>query len=105
VVARTLEAGIRNTGESKLRWSAGWFRAENTNDIPFVASQQTGFGYFVNYGKTRRQGAEISLSSNYRWFTLGGNYTFHSDCSRRPDSADTVQSAESRPFLRPRQRE
>ena len=76
VVARTFEAGIRSTGESKLKWSAGWFRAENTNDILFVASQQTGFGYFVNYGKTRRQGAEISLSGNYRWFTLGGNYTF-----------------------------
>ncbi len=77
VVARTLEAGIRSSGaESKLRWSAGWFRAENTNDILFVASQQTGFGYFVNYGKTRRQGTEISLSGNYHWFTLGGNYTF-----------------------------
>jgi len=76
VVAKTFEAGIRSAGESKLKWSAGWFRAENTNDILFVASQQTGFGYFVNYGKTRRQGAEISVSSNYRWFTFGGNYTF-----------------------------
>ncbi len=76
VVARTLEAGIRSTGESKVQWSAGWFRAENTNDILFIASQQTGFGYFVNFGKTRRQGAEVSVSGNYRWFTLGGNYTF-----------------------------
>jgi outer membrane receptor protein involved in Fe transport len=76
VVAKTLEAGIRSAGERSLHWSAGWFRAENTNDILFIASQQTGFGYFVNYGKTRRQGAEISLSGNYKWFTLGGNYTF-----------------------------
>jgi outer membrane receptor protein involved in Fe transport len=76
VVAKTLEAGIRSTGESKLKWNAGWFRAENTNDILFVASQQIGFGYFVNYGQTRRQGAEISLSGNYRWFVIGGNYTF-----------------------------
>ncbi len=76
VVAKTFEAGIRSTGESKLRWNAGWFRAENTNDLLFIASQQTGFGYFVNFGKTRRQGAEVSLSWNYRWFTLGGNYTF-----------------------------
>ena len=59
-----------------MKWSAGWFRAENTNDILFIASQQIGFGYFVNYGKTRRQGAEASISGNYRWFTLGGNYTF-----------------------------
>ena len=76
VVARTFEAGIRSAGESRLSWSAGWFRAQNTNDILFVASQQTGFGYFVNYGKTRRQGLELSLSKTYRWFTLGGNYTF-----------------------------
>ncbi len=76
VVAKTFEAGIRSAGEGSVRWSAGWFRAENTNDILFIASQQTGFGYFVNYGKTLRQGAELSLSGNYRWFTLGGNYTF-----------------------------
>ena len=76
VVARTLEAGVRSAGESKLNWHAGWFRAQNTNDILFVASQQTGFGYFVNYGKTRRQGAEFSLSRTYRWMMLGGNYTF-----------------------------
>ena len=76
VVAKTFEAGVRSAGESKLKWNAGWFRAENTNDILFVASQQTGFGYFVNYGKTLREGAELSLSGKYRWFTLGGNYTF-----------------------------
>jgi outer membrane receptor protein involved in Fe transport len=76
VVAKTFEAGIRSTGEGNLRWSAGWFRAENTDDILFIASQQTGFGYFVNYGKTRRQGTEISISENYRWLTIGGNYTF-----------------------------
>jgi outer membrane receptor protein involved in Fe transport len=76
VVARTLEAGLRGASESRLKWSAGWFRAENTDDILFLASQRRGFGYVVYYGKTRREGAEISLSGNYRWFTLGGNYTF-----------------------------
>ena len=76
VVAKTFEAGVRSAGQSKIRWSAGWFRAENTNDILFIASQQTGFGYFVNYGKTLRQGAEVSLSRNFKWFTIGGNYTF-----------------------------
>jgi outer membrane receptor protein involved in Fe transport len=76
VVAKTFQAGVRSAGDGKLRWSAGWFRAENKNDIQFIASQQTGFGYFANYGKTRRQGAEISITENYRWFTIGGNYTF-----------------------------
>jgi len=75
VVAKTFEAGIRSAGEYGFNWHAGWFRAQNTNDILFVASQQTGFGYFTNYGKTLRQGAEISVSRTYRWMTLGGNYT------------------------------
>jgi outer membrane receptor protein involved in Fe transport len=76
VVTRTFEAGVRGTLENNLRWSAGWFRAENHDDILFVASEQTGFGYFTNFGQTRRQGAETSLSGRIGKFTLGGNYTF-----------------------------
>jgi outer membrane receptor protein involved in Fe transport len=76
VVTRTLEAGVRGTLENRLRWSAGWFRGENYNDILFVASEQTGFGYFTNFGQTRREGAETSLSAKVGKFTLGGNYTF-----------------------------
>ena len=76
VVTRTFEAGVRSAAESKMRWSAGWFRAENNNDLLFVASEQTGFGYFTNFGQTRRQGAEVSVSGQIKHFTLGGNYTF-----------------------------
>ena len=76
VVTRTLEAGVRSAQESNLRWNVGWFRAENSNDLLFVASQQTGFGYFTNFGKTRRQGAEVGLSGRIQHFVLGGNYTF-----------------------------
>lgn len=76
VVTRTFEAGLRGSLENNLRWSAGWFHAENYNDLLFVSSPQTGFGYFLNFGKTLRQGAEISLSGKFRHFTLGGNYTF-----------------------------
>lgn len=76
VVARTFEAGVRSSAESKLRWSAGWFRGENHNDILFVASTQTGFGYFKNFGVTRRQGAEGNLSGRIGRFHLGGGYTF-----------------------------
>jgi outer membrane receptor protein involved in Fe transport len=75
VVTRTFEAGIRGNLEN-LHWSAGWFRAENDNDLLFVASEQTGFGYFTNFGQTRRQGTEISISDRIGKFTLGGNYTF-----------------------------
>ena len=76
VVTRTLEAGVRGSMENSIHWSAGWFRGENYNDLLFVASEQTGFGYFTNFGQTRRQGVELSLSSTIRRFTLGGNYTF-----------------------------
>jgi outer membrane receptor protein involved in Fe transport len=76
VVTRTVEAGVRGALESNLRWNAGWFHGINYNDILFVASEQTGFGYFSNFGKTRRQGAEAGLSDRIGKLTLGGNYTF-----------------------------
>jgi outer membrane receptor protein involved in Fe transport len=76
VVARTFEAGIRSGSESKIGWSAGWFRAQNSNDILFVSSTATGFGYFRNFGKTRRQGFESDLRGRMGRMTLGGGYTF-----------------------------
>jgi outer membrane receptor protein involved in Fe transport len=76
VVTRTVEAGLRSAGESRIRWNGGWFRAENFHDLLFVASQQTGFGYFTNFGKTRRNGAQVDVSTRIRQFTIGGNYTF-----------------------------
>lgn len=76
VRTRTFEAGVRGSSEGPMRWSAGWFHAHNRDDILFVASEQTGFGYFKNFERTRRQGME--LDANYRWgrLTLGGGYTF-----------------------------
>ncbi len=77
VVTRTFEAGVRGTmREGGLRWSVGGFYGENHNDILFVASEQTGFGYFTNFGQTRRDGLEASVSRQIGHFTLGGDYTF-----------------------------
>lgn len=76
VVTRTFEAGLRGGQESRVSWSAGWFRGENRNDLLFVASEQTGFGYFKNFGKTRRQGWETDLNTRIWRFGLGGGYTF-----------------------------
>lgn len=75
VVARTWEAGVRGVGEGAARWSVGYFRADNRNDILFVASEQTGFGYFKNFGRTRRQGLEFDSSIRVSRFTFGGGYT------------------------------
>ena len=76
VVTRTVEAGLRGGQEHGLRWSAGWYWAENHDDLLFVSSPQTGFGYFKNFGQTRRQGIEASLSRRFGHLTLGSNYTF-----------------------------
>jgi len=76
VVTRTVEAGLRGGQERNLRWSAGWYWAENHDDLLFVSSPQTGFGYFKNFGQTRRQGMEASLSRRWGKLSLGANYTF-----------------------------
>lgn len=76
VVARTIEAGVRGTLDNNLRWSLGWFGGQNYNDILFISSPQTGFGYFANFGKTRRDGLETALSGHVGKLLLGGNYTF-----------------------------
>ena len=76
VVTRTFEGGVRGVLESNLKWSVAWFRANNRNDILFVASEQTGFGYFKNFDKTLRQGVEVDLNSRIWRIGLGGGYTF-----------------------------
>jgi outer membrane receptor protein involved in Fe transport len=77
VVTRTFEAGLRGGSEqNKLNWSVGWFRGNNHDDILFVASEQSGFGYFKNFGETRRQGVEVSLNSQISRLRIGGGYTF-----------------------------
>ncbi len=75
VVAKTWEAGYRGSIEGRAHWSAGWFRAENRDDIMFVSSPQSGYGYFKNFGRTRRQGLELDLGTQIRRVNLGFNYT------------------------------
>src|SRR5262249_8038839 len=38
-------------------------------------SDQTGFGYFRNFGKTRRQGLELAAQSRFGSLTLNASYT------------------------------
>ncbi|MFN7918558.1 MAG: TonB-dependent receptor [Bryobacteraceae bacterium] len=75
VVSRTIEAGVRGRPEGKLDWTLGWFRGDNSDDILFVASGQTGFGYFKNFGHTRRQGIEADLRAPLGRLIVGGGYT------------------------------
>jgi len=90
VVTRTIEAGLRSRGTDRLAWSAGYFHGQNYNDLLFVASKQTGFGYFLNFGKTRRQGLELNMKAQLPHVVLGGGYTF---LDATYESSQTVNGA------------
>jgi outer membrane receptor protein involved in Fe transport len=74
VVTRTLEAGLRGM-RGTVSWTAGFFGARNHDDILFVTSEQTGFGYFRNFGETRRRGLELDLRARLGPTTFGAGYT------------------------------
>ncbi len=76
VVTRTVEAGVRGTLGARSQWNAGLFRAGNSHDILFVAATDTGFGYFRNFGRTRRQGLEFGARTQVDRLTLGAGYSF-----------------------------
>jgi outer membrane receptor protein involved in Fe transport len=76
VVTRTMEVGARGAVAKHLAWNIGVFRADNRDDILFVADDTSGFGYFKNFGKTRRQGVELGASSQLGGLYVGANYTY-----------------------------
>ena len=76
VVSRTYEMGVRGNQDGNLRWNLGFFHTNNYDDLLFVASQQTGYGFFQNFGKTRRMGVEAAVSAHLRRLDAGAEYTF-----------------------------
>ena len=76
VATTTVEAGVRSAAGGAVTWSLGVFRSDNRDDLLFVADDAAGFGYFKNFGKTRRQGVELGLSGQpAKGFTAGANLT------------------------------
>jgi outer membrane receptor protein involved in Fe transport len=75
VVARSIEGGARGRGRG-VTWSAGWFHSLNANDIQFVTSDRTGFGYFANFGRTRRRAMEFATRYQRGRLGVGGGYTW-----------------------------
>ena len=75
VVTSTVEAGLRGRLSADATWSFGLFRADNRDDILFVADNAAGYGYFRNFGKTRRQGLEAGFSTRLAGVGLGANLT------------------------------
>lgn len=75
VVTRTVEGGARGR-VGWMNWNASVFRAENHDDLLFLASEQSGFGYFANVEKTRRQGVEVGVNGVAGRAAVGAGYTF-----------------------------
>ncbi len=86
VVTKTWEAGLRGRLGQAMQWNAGVFRAENFNDILFVADNTSGFGYFKNFGKTLRQGVELGLQGRSGPWTFGSHYTYLSASYQTPET-------------------
>ncbi len=78
---------MRGDASGALRWSVAAFSGESHDDILFVADDQAGFGYFRNFGKTRRQGIELNADARVAAWTFGLHYTYL-DATYR--SAETV---------------
>jgi outer membrane receptor protein involved in Fe transport len=90
VVTRSIEAGVRGDVAGGTSWRAGVFRADNVDDLLFVADDAAGFGYFKNFGKTRRQGIELGLTTRSGPVAFDFSYTFI-DATYR--SQETVNGA------------
>lgn len=77
VVTKTYEGGLRGKlMGGQLAWNAGVFDARNQDDILFVAQGVGGLGYFENFGKTRRRGAELGLVGSLGNLRFGTSYTY-----------------------------
>jgi len=87
VVTTTFEAGLRGVIQPDVAWNLGVFRSDNRDDLLFVADDSSGFGYFRNFGKTRRQGIEMGLSAKpARGLTVGGNFMLLDATYRSPET-------------------
>ncbi|HEY4067290.1 MAG TPA: TonB-dependent receptor [Burkholderiaceae bacterium] len=89
VVTRTIELGLRGGIPNQFTWNVGVFRADNSDDILFVADNAAGFGYFKNFGKTRRQGVEAGFNARVTsTWTVGVNYTYLNATYRSTETVD-----------------
>lgn len=87
VVAKTWELGLHGTLADNLRWNAGVFRAENHDDILFVAAPtNTQFGYFKNFGKTRREGLEAGIGGKLGKLRFDTNYSYLNATFQSPET-------------------
>ena len=87
VTARTAEGGIRGL-IGAIRWRIGGFRTDSRKDILFVTDDAAGFGYFRNFGRTRRQGVDFDVQGRFGAVRLSGHYTFLDATYRSAETVD-----------------
>lgn len=91
VVATTIEGGVHGgakAGGKGLTWRIGAFRTTARDDILFVADDTAGFGYFRNFGRTRRQGIDADARYAIGRFRLSGHYTYLDATYRSPETVN-----------------
>ena len=76
VIARTIELGTRRKLSDDSGYTVSFYRSDNSNDILFTATDQTGLGYFSNFSKTRRQGVDLSAYSRINQVDLRISYSY-----------------------------
>ncbi len=80
VRATTFEAGVHGSVSKdprrSLTWRIGAFRTNSRKDILFVVNDAAGFGYFRNFGRTRRQGVELDATATVGTVRFSGHYTW-----------------------------
>lgn len=87
VLARTLEA---RASLRRGRWSASLsaFRTDADDDILFVTDDPSGFGYFRNFGRTRRQGVQAAAEARLGPLALSASYAFLDATYRSAETVD-----------------
>ena len=75
VKARSFHAEARRSGEG-LDGHLSLWRSDSRDDIRHIASTVRGRAYFVNLGRSRRQGVEAALEWRPGRWRLGADYAF-----------------------------
>ncbi len=84
VVARSWEARASVQG-AQWSLSGSLFRTDASDDILFVTDDPSGYGYFRNFGKTRREGFAVEGSARLGTLSLSANYTYLEATYRSPE--------------------
>ncbi|MDE1179182.1 TonB-dependent receptor [Paraburkholderia sp.] len=78
VISKTFEVGARGRIGASTTWSAAVYSTTLDDDIQFVSSEGAAstLGYFMNVGKTRRQGLELAGRSRFGPVAIAASYSY-----------------------------